>query len=135
MAKRVKTDYDRGYVNAMDKIRVFIESSSKVMYVAMENETSMEVAPVESVVPAEAENPAYNNDCESSAGISFGTIVKVGAGAVLVGAAAVKFGIPLVKKGFNHIKESIASKKMKKNEVIDIESKEVPSDEETTEEE
>ncbi len=33
MAKRVKTDYDRGYVNAMDKIRVFIESSSKVMYV------------------------------------------------------------------------------------------------------
>lgn len=101
----------------------------------MENENSMEVAPVESVVPAEAENPAYNNDCESSAGISFGTIVKVGAGAVLVGAAAVKFGIPLVKKGFNHIKESIASKKMKKNEVIDIESKEVPSDEETTEEE
>ena len=99
--------------------------------VTMENETSMEVAPVESVVPAEAENPAYNNDCESSAGISFGTIVKVGAGAVLVGAAAVKFGIPLV----NHIKESIASKKMKKNEVIDIESKEVPSDEETTEEE
>ena len=87
--------------------------------VTMENETSMEVAPVESVVPAEAENPAYNNDCESSAGISFGTIVKVGAGAVLVGAAAVKFGIPL----------------MKKNEVIDIESKEVPSDEETTEEE
>lgn len=103
--------------------------------VTMENETSMEVAPVESVVPAEAENPAYNNNCESSAGISFGTIVKVGAGAVLVGAAAVKFGIPLVKKGFNHIKESIANKKMKKNEVIDIESKEVPSDEETTEEE
>lgn len=33
MAKRVKTDYDRGYVNAIDKIRVFIESSSKVMYV------------------------------------------------------------------------------------------------------
>ena len=55
--------------------------------VTMENETSMEVAPAESVVPAEAENPAYNNDCESSAGISFGTIVKVGAGAVLVGAA------------------------------------------------
>ena len=103
--------------------------------VTMENETSMEVAPAESVVPAEAENPAYNNDCESSAGISFGTIVKVGAGAVLVGAAAVKFGIPLVKKGFNHIKESIANKKMKKNEVIDVESKEVPSDEETTEEE
>ena len=54
---------------------------------------------------------------------------------MLVGAAAVKFGIPLVKKGFNHIKESIANKKMKKNEVIDVESKEVPSDEETTEEE
>ena len=101
--------------------------------VTMENETSMEVAPVESVVPAEAENPACNNDCESSAGMSFGTIVKVGAGAALVGAAAVKFGIPLVK-GFNHIKESIANKKMKKNEVIDVESKEVPSDEETTEE-
>ena len=33
MAKRVKTNYDRGYVNAMAKIRVFIESSSKVMYV------------------------------------------------------------------------------------------------------
>ena len=33
MAKRVKTNYDRGYMNAMDKIRVFIESSSKVMYV------------------------------------------------------------------------------------------------------
>lgn len=44
--------------------------------VTMENETSMEVAPVESVVPAEAENPAYNNDCESSAGISFGTILN-----------------------------------------------------------
>ena len=29
MAKRVKTNYDRGYVNAMDKIRVFIESSSE----------------------------------------------------------------------------------------------------------
>ena len=28
-----ETNYDRGYVNAMDKIRVFIESSSKVMYV------------------------------------------------------------------------------------------------------
>ena len=26
MSKRVKTTYDRGYVNAMDKIRVFIES-------------------------------------------------------------------------------------------------------------
>ena len=103
--------------------------------VTMENETSVEVAPVESVVPAEAENPAYNNDCESSSGISFGTIVKVGAGVVLVGAAVVKYGVPLVKKGFNRIKGSIANKKAKKNEVIDVESKEVPSDEETTEEE
>lgn len=25
--------YDRGYVNAMDKIRVFIESNQKVMYI------------------------------------------------------------------------------------------------------
>ena len=33
--------------------------------VTMENETSMEVA------------PAYNNDCESSAGISFGTISRL----------------------------------------------------------
>lgn len=83
----------------------------------------------------------WQHDCDngirtwSGSCSAVGTIVKVGAGAVLVGAAAVKFGIPLVKKGFNHIKESIASKKMKKNEVIDIESKEVPSDEETTEEE
>ena len=29
MSKRVKTTYDRGYVNAMDKIRVFIESTRK----------------------------------------------------------------------------------------------------------
>lgn len=33
MSKRVKTTYDRGYVNAMDKIRVFIESNQKVMYI------------------------------------------------------------------------------------------------------
>ena len=33
MGKRVKANYDRGYVNAMDKIRVFIESNQKVMYV------------------------------------------------------------------------------------------------------
>lgn len=31
--KRVKKDYDRGYVNAMDRVRVFIESNQKVMYV------------------------------------------------------------------------------------------------------
>lgn len=33
MSKQVKATYDRGYVNAMDKIRVFIESNQKVMYV------------------------------------------------------------------------------------------------------
>lgn len=33
MNNRVKTNYDRGYVNAMDKIRVFIESNQKVMYI------------------------------------------------------------------------------------------------------
>ncbi len=32
MGKRVKTIYDRGYVNAMDKIRVFVESNQKAMY-------------------------------------------------------------------------------------------------------
>ena len=32
MSYRVKTNYDRGYVNAMDKVRVFIESNQKVMY-------------------------------------------------------------------------------------------------------
>lgn len=42
MAKRVKTNYDRGYVNAMDKIRVFIESSSKVMYVDTREYTMIE---------------------------------------------------------------------------------------------
>ena len=33
MGYRVKTNYDRGYVNAMGKVRVFIESNQKVMYV------------------------------------------------------------------------------------------------------
>ena len=33
MNYRVKTSFDRGYVNAMDKVRVFIESNQKVMYV------------------------------------------------------------------------------------------------------
>lgn len=33
MNYRVKTNFDRGYVNAMDKVRVFIESNQKVMYV------------------------------------------------------------------------------------------------------
>lgn len=102
--------------------------------VTMENETSVEVAPVESVVPAEAENPAYNNDCESNSGVNFGTIVKIGTGVVLGVAVGVKYGVPLVKKGFKHIKEKIASKKAKKDEVIDVESKDVTSDEKTTEE-
>ena len=31
MSYRVKTNYDRGYVNAMDKVRVFIESNQKVI--------------------------------------------------------------------------------------------------------
>lgn len=43
MAKRVKTNYDRGYVNAMDKIRVFIESSSKVMYVDMSSDSNLDI--------------------------------------------------------------------------------------------
>lgn len=47
--------------------------------VMMENETSTEVVPVETLVPVTGEEPACNNDCESSAGVSFGTIVKVGA--------------------------------------------------------
>ena len=102
--------------------------------VTMENETSVEVAPVERVVPAEAENPAFNNDCESSSGVDFGTIVKVGTGVVLGVAVGVKYGVPLVKKGLKHIKEKIASKKAKKDEVIDVESKDVTSDEETCEE-
>ena len=101
--------------------------------VTMENKTSMEVAPVESVVPAEAENPACNNDCESSAGVSFGTIVKVGAGVVLGVGIAVKYGVPLAKKGFKRIKGAIASKKAKKDEVIEVESNEETSDEENTE--
>lgn len=33
MSYRVKTNYDRGYVNAMDNVRVFIESNQKAMYV------------------------------------------------------------------------------------------------------
>ena len=33
MSTRIKRNYDRGYVNAMDKIRVFIESNQKVMYI------------------------------------------------------------------------------------------------------
>lgn len=33
MGYRVKTNYDRGYANAMNKVRVFIESNQKVMFV------------------------------------------------------------------------------------------------------
>ena len=33
MNYRVKTNFDRGYVNVMDKVRVFIESNQKVMFV------------------------------------------------------------------------------------------------------
>lgn len=33
MTKTVKRRYDRGYVDATDKLRVFIESRSKVMFV------------------------------------------------------------------------------------------------------
>lgn len=101
--------------------------------VMMENETSTEVVPVETLVPVTEEEPACNNDCESSAGVSFGTIVKVGAGVVLVGAAVVKYGVPLAKKGFKRIKGAMASKKAK-NEVIEVESNEGTSDEEITEE-
>ena len=46
-----------------------------------------------------------------------------------------KYGIPAAKKGFKHIKEKMASKKAKKDEVIDVESTDVTSDEETCEEE
>ena len=102
--------------------------------VTMENETSMEVAPVESVVPTETEEPTYNNDCESNSGVNFGTIIKVGTCVVLGVAVGVKYGVPLAKKGFKNIKEKIASKKAKKDEVIDVESKDVTSDEKTTEE-
>ena len=100
--------------------------------VMMENETSTEVVPVETLVPV-TEEPACNNDCESSAGVSFGTIVKVGAGVALGVGIAVKYGVPLAKKGFKRIKGAMASKKAKKNEVIEVESNEGTSDEENTE--
>ena len=43
MAKRIKRNYDRGYVDACDKIRVFIESRAKVMFVE-HNYKSSEIA-------------------------------------------------------------------------------------------
>lgn len=100
--------------------------------VTMENETSMmENAPVENLVPVEAENYTSDCDCESDANLDLGKIVKIGVGAALLIGAGVKYGIPAAKKGFKHIKE----KKANKNEVIDVESKDVTSDEKTCEEE
>lgn len=102
--------------------------------VMMENETSVEVVPVESAVPAEAEGYASDHDCEGSDNIDFGKIVKIGVGGVVLVAAGVKYGIPLAKKGFKHVKERLARKKDKKDEIIDVESKDVTSDEETSNE-
>ena len=44
MGYRVKTNYDRGYVNAMDKVRVFIESNQKVMYVNTDEYKNAKIA-------------------------------------------------------------------------------------------
>ena len=44
MGCRVKTNYDRGYVNAMDKVRVFIESNQKVMYVNTDEYKNAKIA-------------------------------------------------------------------------------------------
>lgn len=43
MSRQVKTTYDRGYVNAMDKIRVFIESNQKVMYIGTDEYKTLKV--------------------------------------------------------------------------------------------
>lgn len=40
MSKKIRRVYDRGYVDAADKIRVFIESRAKVMFVEHEYATS-----------------------------------------------------------------------------------------------
>lgn len=40
MTKKIKRNYDRGYVDAADKIRVFIESRAKVMFVEHDYRTS-----------------------------------------------------------------------------------------------
>lgn len=75
--------------------------------VTMENETSMmENAPVENLVPAEAEGYTSDCGCESNANLDLGKIVKIGVGAVLLIGAGVKYGIPAAKKGFKHIKEN-----------------------------
>lgn len=74
--------------------------------VTMENETSMmENAPVENLVPAEAEGYTSDCGCESNANLDLGKIVKIGVGAALLIGAGVKYGIPAAKKGFKHIKE------------------------------
>lgn len=49
MSKSIKRRYDRGYVDATDKLRVFIESRSKVMFVEHDYVTS------------ESARSAYNN--------------------------------------------------------------------------
>lgn len=101
--------------------------------VTMENETSvMENAPVESLVPAAAENYTSDCGCESDANLDLGKIVKIGVGAALLIGAGMKYGIPAVKKGFKHIKEKMASKKAAED---GVEFKDVTSDEETCEEE
>lgn len=41
MSRRVKTTYDRGYVNAMDKVRVFIESNQKVLCTLVQTSIKM----------------------------------------------------------------------------------------------
>lgn len=98
--------------------------------VTMENETSvMENAPVESLVPAAAENYTSDCGCESNANFD---LAKIVVGAALLIGAGVKYGIPAAKKGFKHIKEKMASKKADKD---DVEFKDVTSDEETCEEE
>lgn len=96
------------------------------------NNVTMENAPVESLVPAAAENHASDCGCESDANLDLGKIVKIGVGAALLIGAGVKYGIPAAKKGFKHIKEKMASKKADKD---DVEFKDVTSDEETCEEE
>lgn len=100
--------------------------------VMMENETSTEVAPVESVVPAEAENPAYNGGNESDSNMDLGKMIKIGAGIVIIGAAAVKYGVPLAKKGLKKIKSAFGKKT--EDDIIEVESTEVTSEEENDEE-
>ena len=64
--------------------------------VTMENETSMmENAPVENLVPAEAEGYTSDCGCESNANLDLGKIVKIGVGAALLIGAGVKYGMCL----------------------------------------